>query len=232
MSLIISCRGIRRESRAVAGLTLIELMVVIAIVAVLATLLMVSIPMVRARSELAVCTSNLRSIGQGIHLYAADHDGEAPAGSEITAYINWYHLLEPYMGAMETDPEYGERLGWQQCPAKHFPTPERRNVGYGWNYQNFGSRETSPAHGWRTKLATVEQPSETIIVGCSPDEAVSRGRTYMNIYVYDERYPDYHARRHNGGGNYLMVDGSVRFYTAQMLMEALPDVYKKIKPTR
>jgi prepilin-type processing-associated H-X9-DG protein len=54
------------------------LLVVIAIIMVLAALLMPALKNARRTANIAVCTSNLRQIGQGYYLYASDHDGNAP----------------------------------------------------------------------------------------------------------------------------------------------------------
>ncbi|MGZ0656425.1 prepilin-type N-terminal cleavage/methylation domain-containing protein [Coraliomargarita sp. W4R53] len=209
-----------------SAFTLIELLVVLAVIGILASILIPVIGNVRSRAEMAECSTNLRSIGQGILMYATEHNGELPPGATIDMYTNWYHLLEPYVGQFVTDPELGERPQWQACPSKQFEDFERRNVGYGWNYQNFGSAASSPDHGWRTKLVNVQEPSNTIIVGDSADLEQVEGKAWANVYIYDERYPGYHARRHNDGGNYLMVDGSVHFIQADDLIEKLPEIFK------
>jgi prepilin-type N-terminal cleavage/methylation domain-containing protein len=54
------------------GFTLIELLVVIAIIAILAALLLPSLARAKAAGLSAACKSNLRQIGVGLNLYAAD----------------------------------------------------------------------------------------------------------------------------------------------------------------
>ncbi|MCC6729801.1 MAG: type II secretion system protein [Chthonomonadales bacterium] len=58
--------------------TLIEVLLVVAIIGVLAGLILALLEPVRERSREAVCTSNLRQIGQAYAMYAADYDGAEP----------------------------------------------------------------------------------------------------------------------------------------------------------
>ena len=58
--------------------TVIELLVVIAILAVVASLIFPVFSQVRRRSHTAVCSSNLKQLGNGIFLYSCDWDGGIP----------------------------------------------------------------------------------------------------------------------------------------------------------
>ncbi len=55
--------------------TLIELLVVVAIIAVLIAILLPSLSRARDRAKTAGCAANIKTIWQGINLYAADFDG-------------------------------------------------------------------------------------------------------------------------------------------------------------
>ncbi|MEQ1861337.1 MAG: type II secretion system protein [Chthoniobacteraceae bacterium] len=80
--------------------TLIELLVVIAIFAILAALATSAITGTLAKGRETKCASNLRQIGAGLILFAADHDGDLPE----TTHSNgaqfrraWIFTLKPYL---------------------------------------------------------------------------------------------------------------------------------------
>lgn len=64
--------------------TLLELLVVMAIVAILAALLLPAIQSARERGRAATCMSHIRQLAQSVHMYITDFDGHfpktAPAG--------------------------------------------------------------------------------------------------------------------------------------------------------
>ncbi len=61
-----------------SGFTLVELLVIIAIIAILAALLFPAITSMQQRAATAQCVNNLRQIGQGLFLYADDNNGNIP----------------------------------------------------------------------------------------------------------------------------------------------------------
>src|SRR6266849_3964545 len=67
----------RRERRS-AGFTLVELMVVTAILAALAGILLPVFARARERGREAACTSNLRQISAALLIYSQDYDGQLP----------------------------------------------------------------------------------------------------------------------------------------------------------
>ncbi|MEM9083792.1 MAG: prepilin-type N-terminal cleavage/methylation domain-containing protein [Planctomycetota bacterium] len=60
------------------GFSLIELLVALAVIALLIALLLPVIAKARANAQRLVCLANVRSIGQASALYASDHDGSHP----------------------------------------------------------------------------------------------------------------------------------------------------------
>jgi prepilin-type N-terminal cleavage/methylation domain-containing protein len=72
---------IRRRS---GGFTLIELMIVIAIIAILAAILVPNFIRARAQGQLTACKSNLKNIGTALEMYSTDWSGKYPnAGTAV-----------------------------------------------------------------------------------------------------------------------------------------------------
>ena len=57
-----------------AGFTLVELLVVIAIIGILAALLLLALSAAKARAKRIDCVNNLRQMGVGSAIYAAELD--------------------------------------------------------------------------------------------------------------------------------------------------------------
>ena len=60
------------------GFTLVELLVVIAVIAILASLLLPALSQARARGQSAVCLANHRQVSLALHLYAGDAEDRLP----------------------------------------------------------------------------------------------------------------------------------------------------------
>ncbi len=100
------------------GFTLIEILIVVAIIAVLLAILMPTFATARQQSYKAVCASNLRQVAKATLLYAQDHDECFPlgayavrSGDNQTLRTVW-GLLKPYT---KSDAVY-------LCPADSHPT--------------------------------------------------------------------------------------------------------------
>jgi prepilin-type N-terminal cleavage/methylation domain-containing protein/prepilin-type processing-associated H-X9-DG protein len=59
------------------GFTLIELLVVIAIIALLLSIVTPSLRMAKEHARRLMCSTNLKSLGTGLHVYAQTHDNKA-----------------------------------------------------------------------------------------------------------------------------------------------------------
>ena len=151
--------------------TLIELLIVIAIIAILASLLLPALNRAKESAGGILCSSNLRSIGTGIYSYSPDYqDWFVPVlqGTNSSAPRNegWFVKLEnygiKYSRALRTD------KGIFRCPSDRYPltTDTSRIKGYayvqyGVNYVLHGYPGTAKNH----KTSSVVRASQAMIAG-------------------------------------------------------------------
>jgi len=121
---VASCRISTRS-----GFTLVELIVIIAILGMLITLLLPVFARSRQQARVSVCVSNLRQIGLAVHAYQADYDGELPS-------INPYSpSFSPETTEDDGSPRnplapYGARGALFHCPQSiHDPQPPAAEAG-------------------------------------------------------------------------------------------------------
>lgn len=99
-----ACAMGKRKDGQIAGFTLIEVLVVVAIIAVLAVMISIAAGKVRSMTERSVCASNLRQIGLAAQSYAQDNNGAYPLSYDMRLGVNagapgLIDRLGPYVGS-------------------------------------------------------------------------------------------------------------------------------------
>ena len=200
--------------------TLVELLVVLAVIALLAALLMPVIVGARDQGARIACLSNLRQLYGAVSLYAADCSGSLPPyhnevgarhseghgfpAVDVPAHGDqWVAALQPYV----------RNSGIWFCPADRF------------------ARKIVPLD--RSRLSTIDHQYSSYLTGMGLLEHIAR-RSPMTMDGYHSTkeppqpsvsvlltdnlwglmtdrtvYPDY---SHRGSFNYLFFDGHVRTY--------------------
>lgn len=70
--------------------TLLELLIVVAIIAILAAMLLPALQKAREKASQAVCISNLKQLSSCINFYAQDFNGYLPRAYAYDDYQTWY----------------------------------------------------------------------------------------------------------------------------------------------
>lgn len=115
-----------------AGFTLVELLVVIAVIAILAGLLLPALAAGKRKAQSIRCVSNLRQIGMTVRIHADDHEGRLPraraSGDETNRVAGGLPLIQEVLA-----PLLGTNNDVFRCPADRDGSFDRERSNYEWN---------------------------------------------------------------------------------------------------
>jgi prepilin-type N-terminal cleavage/methylation domain-containing protein/prepilin-type processing-associated H-X9-DG protein len=218
--------------------TLIELILVIAVISILAALMFPVFAQARSWSHRSICANNLHQLALAGHMYLQDYDDRFPSCYLATTppfAIDAPTLLQPYL------------KNWSvlYCPDRHTvlpacvdPTdpggPSARCMGYGYNWgSGLGWRQSfdkgdglvrpslDPGHAvYGVALTEVVAPARCFFFADTNDywfltllrDAMPGERQGGNpdATTNDAGSP-YEPARHSGGNNFVFVDGHVQW---------------------
>lgn len=207
--------------------TLIEMLVVIAIIALLASLLVPAVSNSIARAKKTSCASNLRQLGLAFQLYAMDPSNRfnrLPAPAPSTAKP-WFVSISPYLQEQASGAKDLTRI--YKCPVYATlrqdiqGTTSWDQLGYGMNIYLEGSANTGwpwyPSPGalnYEYRVSEIKNPSQTILLadqaswnwGIRKDQLASQNTSGK---YYDKAAGKLRGFRHGKTANFLFVDGHV-----------------------
>lgn len=200
------------------GFTLVELLVVIAMIGALGTLVALGARTALASSRQSVCAGNLRNIGIALHLYAGDHGGRFPETTHSVSLDRaWVYQLETYLGDFDNirvcpeDPKRNERVragGTSYLLNSFIFVPETDPFG-------------EPVGVALNRLSAIPEPSRTLIAFiCSDRTGTGPGNDHTHSAQWSSwaavirdispaRFGATTSDTAKGRSNYLYVDGRV-----------------------
>ena len=210
-----------RRRAGATGFTLVELLVVVAILAILAAMLLPVFARARNRARRTACLSNLRQLSSAMSMYVQDFDEVLPRwaypGAAPCAMV-WSQGLMPYH----------REINLYFCPAYGRPDPRGSPLE--------GSPYWGPTHAYlydlvyasygynalyldATKLAAVDRPTETVLLVDTvfPGQE-NRSWGYFGAFPPSAGGMGVATNRHNGGANVAFVDGHVKWLPRESLM--------------
>jgi prepilin-type N-terminal cleavage/methylation domain-containing protein/prepilin-type processing-associated H-X9-DG protein len=201
------------------GFTLVEVLVTIAIIAVMMAILLPTLSVARESSRTVQCIANLRQLGLAAQFYTTQFRGSFPIAYDGTASWDFRITTDPATGAPKPVPGI---LWWstspmkiQQCPSfdGRSNTPHDPYTGYNYNVSFIG-HGVGEAIQAPARLSQVKRPSQTALFG---DGAWRNGANkYMRApfpnpgdATFIGRFAGTQGFRHRKSTNVCFVDGHV-----------------------
>jgi len=211
-----------KSMRRQRGFTIIELLIVIAIISMLSSILVPSLSRAKAVARRVACLSNIRNMVIAANHYATVHDGTFPISqycpSDVTkyTYVAWDYR---YRADGKLDPgllwSEGQDLAVLQCPSYDGPANwfGDKYTGYNYNtsYTGHGQGEAIAAPA---RIIDVKDPTNCALFGDGENSAgankfMRSPFTATGDRLFTQRCAGTQGFRHIGTTNVGFCDGHV-----------------------
>lgn len=193
--------------------TLIETLVVVAIIVLLLAMVVPFASKMRLKALSTKDASNLRQIGTAAQLYAHDHEGQMVPFFDIYKKMNgqktyvWQYYLKEYMGRYK-HMNVTEFMGAVVEPNSVFNAP---GIPYQGNGRSYGLNPQITNNRWENNLLRVPTPAGIIHFGPIEPSNTEWVSSSDNVPSWGATL----AFRYGKRANFLMVDGHVKQMTAE-----------------
>lgn len=199
----------RKSSRSRYGFTLIETLVVLAIVAIVAAITLPAFTNAREAARTASCSSNLGQINLAMMLYLNDFNHFYPPTSSPSLHCGWAKRIDKYLKSSKvlSCPSFEQGEYRPDCPTPD--TIGAVEVKYQGSYDIV-------FHGFRLSDTRLRRPSSTVLV-------LDGDGSFVNLKNEPLLTPDIlrsngvDEPRHGDSHNVLFADGHVKHLSLDAL---------------
>jgi len=235
-----------------AAFTLIEMLVVIAVIAILAALLLPAMARAKEKARSVDCLNNLKQWVLAFSIYGEDNEFIAREGSRRDGTVRldnwanvsdpankdvWYNALPPYLSERPAT-KYASALTGQRpkfyenrifhCPTAKFPSGAGKDNDAFFSLA-MNSKLIMPSPPLPSECSirydAIQRPSDT---PAFLDARVSSSESKVDTLQLDNdlgqpsAYSSRFAARHSGGGNLAFCDGHVVWQPGRAVVETRP----------
>lgn len=222
-------------ARLPGGFTVIELLVVLAIIAALAALLLPAISQAKSRAQSTACANNLRQMQIAFQLYTDDNGNRMPLNKEGSPFGYWQSVDGAWVvGNAKRDPtdenlrrgtlwKYVEAIQPYRCPSDRSTVNSqatlRRFRSYGLNFNLNG--QNIPGSGIGVAWFDLQGHETRVAADSSKlfgfidvsEDSIDSG-SFFFLFSRSASWAWYHlpGQRHTKGANLSYLDGRVEYH--------------------
>ncbi|HEX8550234.1 MAG TPA: DUF1559 domain-containing protein [Abditibacteriaceae bacterium] len=237
----------RARSGVRAGFTLVEMLIVIAVIAILAAILFPVFGRVRERGRTIACNSNMKQLAMAFQQYAQDANDRLPGATDgpdgSGKYGGWIRYEDfGRKGAKNFNVDEGSLFTYVKSKDVYLCASDGEGKITGLSYainacasqQNrdmtTGAR-TIDGYSKGKKISTIKNPTMFMILteearpgtgdgGANLDTSSTDDGYYNSVRPPDPaNYENFLATRHQDGGNVAFLDGHVKWYKREMIKD-------------
>jgi prepilin-type N-terminal cleavage/methylation domain-containing protein/prepilin-type processing-associated H-X9-DG protein len=240
------------DSKTRAGFTLVELLVVVAIVGILVGLLIPAVQAAREQARIANCASNMRQVGIAVMRFCDLHHGNWPQTTHTTEpdpvtghYTQaWVYTLAPYLEDVDAI---------RICPSDL--AGELRLAGKGTSYSMNGwlSKEARPSFDNRRKVAAMHDTIVAFELAEIKDKGAMTSGKPSDIDPFNDHVHSFNwfktsninhklvftaisneiaVDRHAGTTHFLYADGHVDLVPSEQISRWADEGFNFAKPAK